>query len=432
MMQAALDRQSTVPDAPSMDALAASGGVSIRRIPYPYRAMLAICSDLDQTPDRQVFLETMRFLNTTQNTCMGPGVGLEVGNTIYFDMPPGQFAYWNTDDVGRAMARELIRSGHIDCLHSFGDLATTRAHAGRALDELSRHGCRLEVWIDHAVAPSNFGPDIMGGLGDVPGTAVYHADLTCGYGIQYVWRGRVTSVIGQDAPRSLRGIARVRHPLGSARTAAKELVKGILARRGNAKYAMHGPNRILRDVRLRSGHGVREFLRANPCWAGVDRAATADGLAEVLTPRMLARLVARESPCILYTHLGKIRRRDEPFGPRTRQALRLLARCAREREILVTTTRRLLGYCRAVRAVALAAADEGNGQQIEVTVREHGGNHGLAMEELAGLTLYVSNPATARVRIGGHEVMDLRRNAPDGSGRGSVSLPWRPLELPTL
>ena len=57
----------------------------------------------------------------------GPGVGLEVGNSIYFDMPPGQFAYWNTDDAGRAMVRALIRSGHIDCLHSFGDLATTRA-----------------------------------------------------------------------------------------------------------------------------------------------------------------------------------------------------------------------------------------------------------------------------------------------------------------
>src|SRR4051812_9900410 len=76
---------------------------ALRRLPYPYRAMLAICSDLDETPDRHVYLETMRFLNTQELTTMGNGVGLEVGNTIYFDMPSDQFAYWNTDNTGRAM-----------------------------------------------------------------------------------------------------------------------------------------------------------------------------------------------------------------------------------------------------------------------------------------------------------------------------------------
>ena len=80
---------------------------------------------------------------------MGPGVGLEVGNTIYFDMPPNQFSYWNTDDVGRNMIRTLIHSGHIDCLHSYGDNAVTRKHAGQALDELDKYNCQLEVWIDH-------------------------------------------------------------------------------------------------------------------------------------------------------------------------------------------------------------------------------------------------------------------------------------------
>jgi hypothetical protein len=32
------------------------GDVKLRRFPYPYRAMLAICSDLDETPDRHVYL----------------------------------------------------------------------------------------------------------------------------------------------------------------------------------------------------------------------------------------------------------------------------------------------------------------------------------------------------------------------------------------
>ncbi len=77
-----------------------SANVQLRDLPYPYRAMLAICSDLDETPDRNVYYQIMRFLNTTEETAMGPGVGLEVGNSVYFDMPPNQFAYWNTDDAG--------------------------------------------------------------------------------------------------------------------------------------------------------------------------------------------------------------------------------------------------------------------------------------------------------------------------------------------
>jgi len=240
--------------------------VELRRLPHPYRAVLAICSDLDETPDRHVYLETMRFLNTSETTVMGPGVGLEVGNSIYFDMPDDQFAYWNTDDAGREMVRDLVRSGHIDVLHSYGDLATTRSHAGRALDELDRHDCRLQVWVDHAKAPTNFGPDIMAGQGDIVGSEAYHADLTLSYGVRYVWRGRVTSVIGQDVRPDSNGIFNINHPLASGRTLAKESAKRLLARCGNRRYATHGPNRVLSVDGLRDGRPVYEFLRCNPYW----------------------------------------------------------------------------------------------------------------------------------------------------------------------
>ena len=119
-----------------------------RPFPHPCKAALAICSDLDETPDADTYFELMRFLNTTGETSMGPGVGLEIGNSIYFDMPPGHFSYWNTSEENRERIRVLIRSGHIDCLHSFGDLATTRAHAVRALEELEQIGrasCRERV-----------------------------------------------------------------------------------------------------------------------------------------------------------------------------------------------------------------------------------------------------------------------------------------------
>jgi hypothetical protein len=406
--------------------------ISIRRIPYPYRAMLAICSDLDETPDGEVYIEIMKFLNTAKSTAMGPGVGLEVGNTIYFDMPPNQFSYQNTDERGRDMIRTLIRSGHIDCLHSYGDLATTRPHAGRALEELSKYGCKLEVWIDHAVAPSNFGADIMKGLGDVPESEVYHADLTCDYGIKYVWRGRITSIVGQNVPRSLRGLYNSDHPLGSLKTIAKEFVKGILARGGNSKYAMHGPNEVLRRVELRDGHKVWEFIRSNPYWGGVENSATAGGLSDVLNKPMLDQLVNCQGICILYTHLGKIRNRNEPFSSSTQMSLELLAQYSREGKILVTTTRRLLNYCQALREVSFSRSTSGNGLMIDVISDNRKKGEYLTPANIEGLSFYVQDPAKTKVTVNGYEVDGIKCNNPDHTGQKSISFPWTPMQFPDL
>ncbi len=405
--------------------------VEIRPLPYPYKAALALCSDLDETPDRNAYRESARFLNTTDETSMGPGVGLEVGNTIYFDMPDEQFAYWNTDDRGRDMVRALIRSGHIDCLHSFGDLATTRAHAEKALDELDRHSCRMEVWIDHAVAPSNFGSDIMKGSGDIPGAVAYHADLTCAAGIRYVSRGRVTSVIGQNVPRSLMGIWQPSLPVGSSRTLLKEATKGLLGRHGNAKYDIHFDNAVLRDATLRDGHHVQEFVRSNPHPLGVSCGDTASGIAEVLTPSMLDLLIDRKAVAIIYTHLGKSRSPREPFGAITRSAFRQLAERQVAGEILVGTTRRLLGYCAALRRVEVSATSADGWQRLDIRIRpDHAGP--LRESDLQGLTFYVSDAVRTRLFIDGCEVAPLQRNPQDGTGRQSVTIPWSRLEFPQV
>jgi hypothetical protein len=396
--------------------------------------MLAICSDLDETPDRHVYREIMRFLNTTKTTAMGPGVGLEVGNTIYFDMSPEQFAYWNTDDSGRELVCTLIRSGHIDCIHSYGDLATTRAHAARALDELSRHDCRLEVWVDHAVAPSNFGADIMAGFGDVPGHRVYHADLTCEFGIKYVWRGRVTSVTAQNVRPGMGGIFTSRHPVASAKTLAKETAKQVLSHCGRHKYAMHRPNRVLHIGCLRDGRGIFEFLRCNPHWKGPGEGATARGLAEVLTDAFLDRLVERGGVCVLYTHLGKVGQIRPPFENATVAGFQRLADRCRRGEILIATTRRVLGFCRALHDLSLSVRRDEQGILVDLTEcsGKTGCRSGLAQSDLDGLTVYTPDPNRTRLMFNGEELATLCRNGPDHVGRRSVSLPWPRLEFPDL
>ena len=394
---------------------------------------MAICSDLDETLDKRVYYEIMRFLNTTEETVMGQGVGLEVGNSIYFDMPPDEFAYWNTDDAGREMIRTLIRSGHIDCLHSYGDLATTRKHAALALDELARHNCKLEVWVDHGTAATNFDWTIMQGRGDEPGHDAYHADLTLGYGIKYIWRARVTSVTGQDVPADLGGIFAWKHPARSGRTLLKEVAKRRLARRGNHKYAIHGPNKTLRQISLRDESPAYEFLRCNPHWGGISSCEEGGHIGNVLTDSFLNRLISRGGTCVLYTHLGKIDNPEIPFDQSAVESFRRLSQAYRSGSILVTTTRRLLGYRRAVREIVFNCTSDEKGLHIELDANAPASPVGrLSMDDLCGLTFYVPNPEATFVTIEGKQVSGLQCNAADHTGKPSVSLPWPRLEFPEI
>lgn len=407
--------------------------IRLRQYPYPYRAMLAICSDLDETPDWHTYCEIMRFLNTTETTAMGPGVGMEVGNSIYFDMPREQFAYWNTSDKGREMIRSLIQSGHVDCLHSYGDLAATRRYALGALEELERYNCKLKVWVDHGTAATNFGSDIMQGHGDEPGHEAYHADLTISYGIEYICRGRVTSVTGQDVPAELNGIFVKSHPAASGRTLLKETVKRTLARAGSKKYAMHWPNEVLYPVTLRDGSNVYEFMRCNPHWGGVSSCEQGRHIDKVLTGNMIKRLIRRGGACLLYTHLGKIDNPNIPFNQASVEAFRRLAKAFQDGSILVTTTRRLLEYRRAVREITYTSRWNGGSLYIDVETKNSGIFKGeLSAVDISGLTFYVPDAEKVIIKVDNRKVPNYEFNPPDHTGQSSVSLAWPKLEFPKL
>jgi len=398
--------------------------VALRRFPYPYQAMLAICSDLDETPDKQTYFEIMRYLNTTEETRIGQGIGLEVGNTIYFNMPQHQFSYWNTDDKGRAQLRELIKSGHIDCLHSFGDLATTRTHAEKNLSELAKYNCKLEVWIDHGIAVSNFDGGIMCGAGDLPGSPTYHADLSCDHGIKYVWRGRVTSIIGQHRPRSWGGIWNSNHPFASAQTVAKEAAKMLLAQMGNQKYKMHQANNLITKVLLRDGREVFEFIRSNPYWGGVSSCETGEGLGEVLTPEMLDILTKRHGVSIIYTHLGKLNDYEKLFPKKTIAALRHLQYLSENGDIIILTTKRLLSYCQLIDNLDISVSEKGGIQLIHVKTKD-------VSSSTYGLTIYVMKGRQIQLFIN-NIPSHFIENLPDETGRKSISVPFPKLHWPKL
>jgi hypothetical protein len=397
--------------------------------------MMAICSDLDETPDRNVYLAIAKFLNTTDDTCMGPGVGLEVGNSIFFEMPRNQFSYWGTDDQGREMVRALIRSGHIDCLHSYGDLAIRREHAARAIEELERHGCRLGVWVDHSKSPSNFGPDIMFGQGDMLGADAYHADLSMRYGIRYVWRGRTTGLLGQDAPldrHALAGVFEPRHALVATRTIAKEVVKVLLGRMKCARWQMHGANTVLRRTTLRDGRPVWEFMRADPFWGGQSRADTASGISKVLHRKTLDFLVSRRAVWILYTHLGKVTDPRVPFEQPTRDAFRLLKTYHDSGAVLVTTTYRLLQYLTVRDCLKYRAVRTGGKLTIAIdsVADPIGGPRSPSLDEVRGITF--ETPRTSEITVRLPKGADVLCSTTHLAGKTFSSIPWTPLAFPQL
>ncbi|MGJ8581482.1 MAG: hypothetical protein ACSHWR_04110, partial [Psychromonas sp.] len=288
--------------------------VSLRKYPYPYQAMLAICSDLDETPNKDIYFETARYLNTREQTSLGKGVGLEVGNTIYFDMPSHNFSYTNTDDDGRDKIHRLIESGHIDCLHSFGDFVNDRVSIEKYWHAIQSGKRRIEVWVDHAQAPTNLDNDIMQGHGAEQGATAYHSDLTVQPGsLPFIWKGRVTSCVAQNAKRSYQSLLNKQYIKASLKTITLEFVKGWLARLGNQKYAMHKANKVLRKTTLIDGTKVNEFMRCNPAWGGVSCFDQARGVHHVLTKKMLDTLVEKEGCSILYSHLGKVHSIEQPF-----------------------------------------------------------------------------------------------------------------------
>jgi len=211
----------------------AESEVALRKFPYPYRAAIAICSDIDNTESLEKFLEIQKFLDTREMTSMGEGVGLEIGNSFFFYEPPdGAISYFLSGPPVRETIISFIKSDQIDVMHSYGKKSDfTREDAIRSLVELKKNNCNIDVWVDHDKSKSNFGDDVTFGLGDHPDSKAYHADLTLNYGIKFVWLGRVTMIVGQSDAITLETFTSIfdsDHPLYSLINISKEIAKNAM------------------------------------------------------------------------------------------------------------------------------------------------------------------------------------------------------------
>jgi len=407
------------------------GKVALRKFPYPYKAAMTLCSDIDGTTTKEEFLEIQKFLNTKEETSMGDGVGLEIGNSFMMYAPPTcAFSYFSGNPGNARIIKKFIKTGYIDFLHSYGEKTDfTRKDAIKAIEELNNNQCKVDVWVDHAKTPDNLGDDRTFGLGDHPGSIAYHSDLTLAYGIKFVWLGRITTVIGQSVPITLKTFSSVYdsgHPVESLINMVKESAKNVLAVFGNRKYAMHKSYDLVRIAKLNDGQKVYEFLRFDNYWKGVAEGATSKRLAYVISQQTLERLKEVGGYMVVYTHLGKNSDCSQVIAEETQIALRDLANEYQGGNICVTTTSKLLNYYLNHKYLNWSYETKGDEMIITISGVEDPvfGSFVPTTEDLQGITFYVPDKEKIRIYINDKEITNIQRNPPDFKERESVTI-WK-------
>jgi hypothetical protein len=389
-----------------------------RKFPYPYQAMLAIASDADHETLRKFNL-VHQFLNTTQQTPMGPGLGLDIADTVF--MYNGSDLQTTTDIGNLPISAELsyfrgtsseryaadvidryIHAGWIDGLHTFGDFSMqdesqtlfNRTLAVQAIQALKAAGDELSVWIDHGNRSNvdNFGayginPFFNYQKGANPWEAnYYHTDVTIPYGIRFVWADLPSDDFGMDS--------------------------------------------MIYPLTLPDGQKVWGFWRfTNDTWGpggSPEWLWSADNLYQEISQSHLNQIIRNHQYAIVAQHFCA-NNTPLPFSAQDIAALRNLADEYLNGDILVARTSRLLNYNVADKYLRYTVTQR-NGQAI-INIQSIDdpvfGSFVPTVDDVRGITFYTSDASRTKIQIRGIDVSpnDIQRNVNDGVAQ-SIGIRW--------
>ena len=403
--------------------------ITKRRLPYPFRSALTICSDIDATDSLEEFLTIQNFLNTKNTTDMGVGIGLEIGNSFYPFGPKGRFGLISNNPADKEVIIDLIELGYIDFIHSFN--YGNRSQIQEVTNILSHSGCKLDVWVNHARATTDLGHH-QWCLGDDINSNHYHTDFsipTLGY--TYVCTGDVSSIVGQGVSLRLRSFfaAVDREHLVSSmyRNVFKEICKYLLSFVCE-KYSNRKHNDLIYVFRLDDGQFVFGFVRSNVSYRGIAVGDTSAGLADILREDIFNELNENGGYMIIYTHLGL--NNGYPYiSKATQKGLRLLEREYRKGNTYVTTTARLLKYYVNNKYLIWHSSINGTDRNIYINrisdpVR---GSFVPRIDDLRGITFYTDDPINTHIFIRDKKITEIVRNKNDYTSRKSIMIPLKAL-----
>jgi hypothetical protein len=400
--------------------------VRLRPFPFPYRAGLALCSDIDGC-DRRSFLAVHRYLNDPRQ-----GLGLPIADSFFGQgREPGQMAYFLADGRTPGPDADLIiqglRGGLIDSLHSWGDFNLAvpepeplRAMAARLTEDLLRQGVFVKNWLNHG-DPCNR-QNLKARLqpvygGDDPASPYYTADLLETLGLKYYWWSELASwPLSCQRPWSSPG-SWVRPALNAWKNAVKVLLEQREMVRTTAQI-----RELCQPVTLRDGKRVMAFTRH---LRGLKEPTSRHTLRYTLGRPVLQELLAHEGYLILYTHLGLPRPEpgEELFPAPDQAALDCLAEHYHEGSIWVAPTVRVLTHWLVTRHLTWKVIREGERLTIYLEKLQDPttGPRPPELEELAGLCFYVPPRVEVILRLAGREMVP-RVFGPDHTGELVVGL----------
>lgn len=388
----------------------------IRKFPYPYNSMVSICSDIDDTTLEE-FEEYHQFLNTTETTPHGKGLGLDIGDSMWMFLGSdftgftdskgsGQDKtmtyFYRTDNKKINNSDKIInyyKCGWLDSLHTYGDFTRSditdisfkRQYAIDAFNELTAKNMKFKVWINHGneANKQNFGGYNPNSVlkcqeGDNPNSPYYNSDLVVQNGIKFLWNSQGETAFGQSNP--------------------------------------------LFTINLRDGKSIWGFHRYtndpnNPQdWTHWEPA----NIHKQITKERLDNLSQNQQYSIVTQHLGKSI--PDLFKNENIEALRLLEQYYRKKEILVARTSRLLNYalCQNYVRYSLIKDNDTTWINIQSIADPNFGEYEPTFDDIRGLTFYTDNPDNTHILLNCNPINSnyISKNDVDVSSKKSISVKW--------
>ncbi len=328
----------------------------LRKFPYPYKAALTILSDRHGIQTAEEFRQFHRFLNTTQETPKGKGLGLEIGDTFWFYDELGRFSYFdkysNRPSDQASLIRDYYAAGYIDCLHTWGDftnLPFERKYAEWAVEESLRQGMNLPIWVNHGNVNNthNINRGLAHHQGALPSSPSFHVDLLFQAGFRILWRF-LTPIIGQDRKLSFsehlsvgghqassRAVFVTKRLIKRAAMGADGLLGGVLG-----LYDQHTDNHFLKPAQLDNDRRVHEFNRFNNHPVNIWHGMHVPELLRQLHTDVIDQLIQVGGYMVVYNHLEY----GDFYHPDIVAVFRAIGRREQEGDLWITTTAKLVNY----------------------------------------------------------------------------------------
>jgi len=406
--------------------------IKLRAFPYPYKAGLAICSDIDYC-DSLTFRRVHQFLNDRKT-----GLGLPVTDSFFgIGQAAGQMAYFEKDGQTQSKDAELIRravaGGLIDSIHSWGDFnnnlpdpSFVRKVAENLNEDFSRHNLKVKVWINHGDSCNH--QNMQSRLhpyysGDVPDSPYYTGDLVKAIGVKYYWWSELI-------PWPLSGKPQNRSPyfwLKMGAIAAKNFLQFFTKQKNNLRK-VNQIRELLQPCLLGDGSTLVGFSRFNKHPEGIWASPTRNTFRYTLSKDVLDNLIRQNGYQILYTHLGlPMNCEGELFPDEDKNALIRLSEEYHNGNIWVARTVDILTYLNVIRHLEYDVREEGERTIINILSIQDpiDGKRMPEESELSWLCFYTPRPEKTLIRLNGRDLKVLI-NQPDSPNEKSISLSGMP------